>query len=458
MAFDPTLAEFRFGTGRSPRLEAPASVDAMLSALTRADSMVRVFPVPPFSSIAEDARRHQSLQRAIRRNEGDVESQKEEFKKLRSRFSARKWRYAARQLARGLETEDGFRERLVAFWADHFTVVSKSFVTRPAVSMFIDEAIRPHVAGRFADLLRAATLHPMMLFYLDQTRSVGPNSPFAKGKPNRGLNENLAREVLELHSLGVDGAYGQDDVRQLAELFAGLGGNVPDGFKYFERRGEPGPEYVLGRAFGRRKPKIEDVHEVLDTLATHPDTAAHVARKLAVHFFSDTPDPDLVAALETRFLETGGDLTSVYAALLEHPTAFSRPMRKVRRPVEFIVAGLRALGMRGKTLTNLTPKRFRQLVTTPAQLMGQTWQTPTGPDGWPEDTGHWITPQGLAARIDWAMGVQGASELELSDPRDFVDVALGSLASERTLFAAGAAETRGDGIGLVLSSPEFQRR
>jgi uncharacterized protein (DUF1800 family) len=326
------------------------------------------------------------------------------------------------------------------------------------VSVFVEEAIRPNVAGSFADMLKAVVTHPSMLVYLDQNSSVGPNSPFSEKHKGRGLNENLAREVLELHTLGVEGSYGQTDVRQLAELFAGIGGDLLSGFVFRPGRGEPGAKVVLGRRYGGKKPKVEDVDAVLEDLATHPDTARHIAQKLAVHFVSDAPDPALVEALTNRYKATGGDLLVLSEVLLTHPAANTRPLMKVKPPFEFIVSALRALGIPGETVAAMQVRQLRLLVSAPLEKMGQPWQQPRGPDGWAEEASYWITPQGLATRIVWAMGLQDVQKIRMPDPRDFVTTALGDLGGTEVAFAARAAETRGDGVGLVLASPEFQRR
>ncbi|MFD0978378.1 DUF1800 domain-containing protein [Tropicimonas aquimaris] len=457
MTLDPNLAAIRFGTGRSPRIPDPPGADAMLAALAGPDRMAAAYPIPAFTSLfpaIAEIKQVNDRRRAGTASEADLDRKST----LRRELQARQWDLTRQTLARGLDTDDGLRERLTWFWADHFTVLGKSTDTRAGVSIFAEEAIRPHVAGRFSDMLRAVVKHPMMLLYLDQSASVGPNSAFARTRPARGLNENLAREVLELHTLGVGGSYGQDDVRELAELFAGLTGNAINGFSFNENRGEPGPETVLGRNYGRRKPKLEDVEQVLDDLAVHPDTARHIARKLAVHFVSDQPDAELVAALEAAFLETGGDLGAVTGTLLAHPSATQPRLQKAKQPTDFIVSSLRALGMTGQEMAEMDPKAFKRLVLRPLEMMGQPWQNPSGPDGWPEEAEAWITPQGLAVRITWAMGLQRHFGGDMPDPRAFVATALGDMASEQLVFAAGAAETRGDGVGIVLASPEFQRR
>lgn len=321
---------------------------------------------------------------------------------------------------------------------------------------YVEEAIRPRVAGRFGDLLKAVVTHPMMLNYLDQSASVGPNSRAANGG-RRGLNENLARELLELHTLGVGAAYGQDDVRQLAELLTGLSVGNDGVFGFDTRKAEPGAETVLGVTYGADA-TLYNVMAVLDNIAANPAVARHIAGKIAVHFVADTPDPTLVDALAATFNDSGGDLGAVYTVLLDHPAAWGAERAKVKPPVGYIVSALRALAVPPQTLIGLDRRAVVSLLDRPLRVMGQDWENPVGPDGWPENAADWVTPQGMAGRIDWALSVPEILRPNLPDPREFVRDALGDTAPDPVIFAAGAAETRAEGVAMVLSSPAFQRR
>jgi uncharacterized protein (DUF1800 family) len=355
--------------------------------------------------------------------------------------------------ARAMGSDDPYRERLVAFWADHFTVAPKTRMERPLPAILIDEAIRPHVGARFADMLRAVTTHPAMLVYLNQEASFGPGSPKGK-RQSKGLNENLARELLELHTLGVGAGYSQADVRELAELLTGLAVAPDRGFVFDKRRAEPGAEMVLGVTY--RGDGLEPVLRALDDLAVRSETARHIARKLAVHFVADDPDPSLVGALEAVFVETGGDLAAVSGALLAHPKALQGV--KARQPFDFMVAAFRALQVSPDTVLALEQRPFKRLILDPLAAMGQPFQHAPGPDGWPEAEADWITPQGLAARIDWAMQAPERVARPLPDPRGFLQTALGARAGDKLAWAVGAAESARDGVGLVLASPELNRR
>lgn len=362
------------------------------------------------------------------------------------------------ELARAVQSDDSYRERLVRFWADHFTVVARRTLQRPLMTPFADDVARGHLAGSFAGMLRAATTHPVMLGYLDQTGSVGPQSQFGQRR-KRGLNENLARELLELHTLGIEGGYTQTDVRQAALLLTGLSANDTDGTVYLPNRAEPGAETILGKSYGgNRKARIDDIYQFLDDLAVHPATARHMAWKLAVHFVSDTPDPALVADLAAIWRRTDGNLLAVSTALTEHPAAQKPDLEKARQPFDYIVAALRALGTSGAQIMDWRDPVLRRTALRPMTAMGQTWQQPNGPDGWEEAFDRWITPQALATRIDWAMQMPRRLRDKLPDARKFVDLALGDLADDQLIRLVGRAETNIEGVGLVLASPQFNRR
>jgi len=461
LPFDPIIAAIRFGTGLSPLLPVPASADAMLAALAGPDLIAQDWPIVSFADArpaVADFRAANRARRDARAAGATAEAAAEAaYEALRADAGVLWLAQFGTSLTRTVVAPDGLRERLVAFWADHFTVRSRHVFATHLVTAYVEDAIRPHVAGRFADMLHAVVLHPMMLAYLDQSDSIGPNSPVGQRR-DRGLNENLARELLELHTLGVGGPYGQDDVRQLAELLTGLGWNPDTGqMTYRADQAEPGAETVLGQTFPDAA-QIETVQAALDALAAHPATAAHVAHKLAVHFVADDPDPALVAALETAFRDTGGDLLAVTAALLAAPAAWDPVAHKVKSPLAFVGSALRALAVPPQDIIQTDLRAARRRFINPLIVMGQPWETPGGPDGWPEAASDWITPQFMAGRIQWAMNVPETLRPDLPDPRDFVLTALGHGAPEAVVFAAGAAEDRALGIGVTLASAAFQRR
>ncbi len=450
---DPQLA-MRFGYGLSPQFAAPRGASAWIDALYGPDPGLR-YRQPDTDTAMQAMDAFVRANRALREDETEVN-------RIARRDASRGVMGAVfderrRMLLRATHTPVPLHDRLTEFWQDHFTVRIPPVRLRAFVPLFTENAVRPHVAGRFSDMLKAVVTHPAMLLYLDQATAVGPSSDAGK-RTGRGLNENLAREVLELHTLGVDGPYTQDDVRQLAELFTGLRADF-GGFSFRPHLAEPGAETVLGRSYGGDdRAQLDDVLAVLDDLATHPATAAHIARKLAVHFTSDTPDAALIADLTDTFLRTDGDLAAITGVLIDHPATHASYGQKARRPLEFVLGGMRALAPDAARLEGLSNTDLRNLFDLPLEAMGQPHREAPGPDGWAEAAEDWITPQGLAARISWAMAAPSEIRRDLPDPRIFVDTTLGSLASAETRFAARAAETRWEGVGLILSSPEFHRR
>lgn len=461
MSFSPELAEIRFGCGLSPILSPVSSAQAMLDGVQGADAMAGLFPIETYDVFSQRMVRAKTLRKRMRRVRGAPEFDviKKQRKLLSKAARQDMARWFGRNMLRWTFTEQAFRERLVTFWGDHFTALGKRGLLRRATSPFIEEAIRPHVGANFADMLVAITTHPLMLHYLDQENSVGPNSNRAKRKPHKvGLNENLAREVLELHTLGVDGPYVQSDVRQFAELLTGLTSQTTKGFGFRKDYAEPGAETVLGKSYGGKSAQLAPVIEALNDLAVHPATARHIAWKLAVHFVSDTPDPALVDHIAVRFQDTDGDLMAVYAALLEHPAAWEETLFNVKPPAAFMGSSFRALAIPVGAIEALSEKDTRRNLTMPLTLMGQNWQHPVGPDGWPEEDDAWVTPQGVAARLRWAVAVPQVLHPALPDPRRFVTDALGARATGTLRFVAASAESKAEAIGLVLASPAFQRR
>ena len=200
------------------------------------------------------------------------------------------------------------------------------------------------------------------------------------------------------------------------------------------------------------------VLRAVDDLAVHPETARHISGKIAASFVADQPDVDMVNAMTAAFIDTDGFLPSVYAVMLDHPAAWTPELQKIKSPQRFITSAMRALGVSGDVVEQASRRNTHAVIAGPLRVMGQPWQLPNGPDGWPDDSTAWITPQGMAGRISWAMRAPRIMlKDQMPDPRDFVQTALGSLANQDVIFAAGAAEVRDEGVGIVLASPAFQR-
>jgi uncharacterized protein (DUF1800 family) len=342
--------------------------------------------------------------------------------------------------------EIGFAERLVWFWSNHFCVNADNTVMAGGYER---EAIRPHVLGRFVEMLQAAEGHPAMLIYLTNTLSMGPNSVAGINR-TRGLNENLAREILELHTLGVRTGYTQEDVTSFAKVITGwtilpTDSNPEHGgeFIFHPRLHEPGPQTVIGKAY--RDTGVEQGRAVLADLARHPATATHIATKLARHFVADDPPPALVARLAQRFTETEGDLWEVSKALVTAPESWSDERVKIKRPGEWQVALLRAARFTGDA---------RVMVQGMNRLGEPLWRPPA-PRGFPDDNANWL--DGLAHRLDIA-NIFAQRNGERLDAAAMLETALGPLASEETRRAVARAESKPQALTLVLMAPEFQWR
>ena len=461
-AFDSHLAEIRFGYGLSPGLAAPRDSAQMLDGLTLPDDMAVRFPSEPFDTFLGRVVKVQAARVEQRKNRGTAQEAvaRKQRQKL-NRQARRAWiGWVGQTMLRRINSDTAFRERLIAFWADHFTAQGRVGLFRRGTTPYVDDAIRSFVAARFADILQAAVMHPLMLDYLDQARSMGPQSVIALRRGARkpsGLNENLAREVLELHTLGVGGPYTQADVTQLAELFTGMTFQARTGYRFRAQFAQPGGETVLGNAYPEAV-NDQPVRAVLEDLAAHPATARHIARKLAVHFTSDDPDGALVDALEATYLASDGALLPLYSTLLEHPASWRTELTNFKPPIDFLSSALRALAPPSDVIAKAKPRQVVRNIMQPLATMGQFWERPGGPDGWSEDDADWITPQGIAARVTWAMRTPGVMMTTLPDPRKFVETALGTFANDTVRFAASAAESKSEAIGLVLMSPQFQRR
>ena len=380
--------------------------------------------------------------------------------------------FAARaQLA--ATTPAAFRERWTLFWANHFTVSANKLQTATVVGPFEQEAIRPHVFGRFGDLLGAVETHPAMLLYLDQVQSIGPNSQAAgyfKRGPARGfgrldpdkaaaqgrkagLNENLAREILELHTVGVNGGYTQADVTEFARAMTGLsigGFREPDDVMgrtiFRDAAHEPGERTVMGVRY--RSGGKEQTGAVLTDLAAKPQTARFICGKLARHFVADDPPPPLIDHLTQVWMGSGGDLAQVAEALITSPEAWDPTPRKFKTPYEFLVSSWRVAGG--------APRDIGVLAPTLTGLGQKPFGAPS-PKGWPEETEAWAAPDALVKRMVWAQKFSAVA-VAGRDPKTLAADALGARLRPATATAVARSESRGEGLALLLMSPEFQRR
>jgi uncharacterized protein (DUF1800 family) len=451
------IAATRFGLGaRAGEIErASADPQAFLTAQIRPHGAEPTQPNPPL--LADRMRDYfaYKLDRARDKQDGTPKSPTAlaAHRELRDDTAAD---FLAR-VQLGATTPDGFRERWALFWANHFTVSAAKVRTATLMGPFEDEAIRPHVFGRFEDLLLASSTHPAMLYYLDQSRSIGPESPAAKiqaqGGKHTGLNENLAREILELHTVGLEAGYAQSDVTEFARAMTGWtvdgdrdGPDQVGRFVFHERTHQPGARTIMGKRYPDGG--VEQARAVMRDLAASPHTAHHIALKLARHFVADDPPPALVDRLRRAYLDTGGDLGAVARGLVAAPEAWDPAPAKFKTPYEFLVSAWRA--------TDVTPGDIKT-VSPVLTAMGQKPFEPPSPKGWAEEAEVWCAPDAVIKRMNWSetFAPEACGE---RDPMALARNALGARLTAPVATTIARAETRGEGLAILLMSPEFQRR
>ena len=443
----------RFGLGARP--DEPAPVDPQRWLLSQFD-LYDPLPTPwkPVSRTPALVNAWLAQQRAVRQApEGQRAGVREAY--LRSSREE----YVAAASARttsALQTSTPFVERLVHFWSNHFAVSVDKLLVIGLAGGFEADAIRPHVLGRFEDLLLAVVRHPAMLLYLDQAQSIGPASPAGARAQDRqplrrrGLNENLAREILELHTLGVRSGYTQEDVTEFARALTGWtlpaddsAGGATETFRFAPALHEPGPRTVLGRSFAAGGE--QQARDILHHLATSPATARHIARKLARHFVADDPPPALVERLAATFSRTGGDLPSLYRELVAAPEAWRPGGTKFKSPWDWAISTYRAL----------------ERTEVPTGLMNQLGQPvwrPGSPAGYDDGAATWAAPDALLRRVEMAqriaMQAGNAVDARALAPR----LLPGGALTDATAGAIARAESGSTALALLLVSPEFLRR
>lgn len=461
---DAVIAGNRFGLGARPgdldhvaddprswlldQIQGPSRLPAEIRALPRSDKvLVEV----------QDVRREQRDGRKA--DDPDADIVKAYSKLVRRHYieqAAARYRTAA-------VSDTPFHERLVHFWSNHFALSAEKQPMPAIAGLFENEAIRPNVNGKFVDLLLAAEQHPAMILYLDNQRSVGPNSQLGKRANRRqsnqeiGLNENLAREVLELHTLGVAGGYTQNDVISFAKVITGwsIGGandrgrfsdGAPGRFEFRENIHEPGDKMLLGKNY--RSSGLKQGEDVLRDLALHPSTARFLATKLARHFVADEPPAALVDRLSDRYLDSGGDLPDVYETLIAAKESWAETWGKYKTPQDFLISTLRGF--------DHVPDKPHFIIGA-LDLMGQTPFRPGSPEGWPDTAQQWGGADALYKRIEWANTVARVVGSRVN-PMQLGDQLLGCAFTTETKKAVARAESFAQGVTLLLASPDFQRR
>lgn len=467
---DGTAAVNRFGLGARPEELRDATGDPhgwLLAQVQPFASLPAVFAGLP--STPEMLRARASLQQRRRRQRqsapvdaaagaGAAAEAADPLRQQQRTLSREALRHVQARNAHAVASTQPLAERLVRFWSNHFAVsVDKNAIRLLAAPMEL-EAIRPRVFGRFADLLLAVQRHPAMLGYLDNDASVGPDSAAAlraqRAGRQRGLNENLAREILELHTLGVDGGYSQADVTELARALTGWGVAAPmrvaaddsaHGFVFRAAAHQPGVRQMLGRRYPQAG--IAQAEAMLRDLARHPATALHLAFKLARHFVADAPPPDLVAAIAKSWQDSDGDLAVVYRTLIEHPLAWQAQARKFKTPEDWLLSAQRATGL-------LLPA---QALLALSRGLGQPLFMPRSPAGFPDTAADWLGADALRKRVQAATGLAARAVTD-APPLALARQALGEdLDADLAAALRGAGSFR-EGVALLLASPDFQWR
>jgi uncharacterized protein (DUF1800 family) len=484
------IAAHRFGLGEA-QLESAVRGDArgwLAAQIGPADAHIAAGN-EPLPSAADGLRRFAEFvqQRKQRREAKTMQDDKASEQAFGEHFRVLVQADTRARMSTAALTQRPFAERLALFWANHFTVSMAKASARGLVGAFEREAIRPYIAGRFEDLLRAAVMHPAMLRYLDNEQSAGPHSRVVQQRARAaerkdeqqapritGLNENLAREVLELHTLGAAasraGAYTQADVTAFAAVLTGwrvpaytyapelaaprragashdlapLGDASPTRFEPTWH--EPGAKTVLGQRIAEGP---DGLTQVLHLLTRHPACATHIATKLARHFVADEPPPALVEQLAMAFRNSDGDLPHVYRVLAGAPEAWAAAPAKLKSPEEMVLSTARVL--------RLGAKAFLRQPDGGTSLLGQRVQAAPSPAGWPDSAAEWLGPDAVWKRVEWATRVADRVGTQI-DARALAASSFGPLLGANTAKQIERAADGSQALALLLLSPEFQRR
>lgn len=411
-----------------------------------------------------------------------------------------------------MTTERPFQERLVRFWSNHLVVPAIKQQSDVVCGAYEREVIRPHTTGKFSDMLLASAKNPAMLVFLDNNVSIGPGSPYGREK-KAGLNENLAREILELHTMGVEGGYTQKDVIELAKAItgwstypvfehaayqlAGRQGTPVGGFVYHAEWHEPGDVTVVGKTY--KAGGVEQGEGILHDLARQPETARFLATKLARHFVADEPSPELVNRLAKVYLANDTDLAEMARALVESNDAWAQAQSKLKLPEDYAISCYRSLGLKlgerrappqtmydfdtydppkhywawlaNDPFSFLKDKDAAQFTEPRAKLgatiatfyadvksMGQSpWNAP-GPQGWYDRWTDWSGADSMLKRVEWSLATAAKHSARVSDPNRYLNQTLGELASPDLKAQVARAASAEQALGLALASPDFQRR
>ncbi|MCM2293003.1 DUF1800 domain-containing protein [Allorhizobium sp. BGMRC 0089] len=518
-----TMAAIRFGFGLSQGETPPKDADALLQQLQDAQLHDLLFPLEGIEIRRQRISDYYDIRKILseQAKSGEPIGQRDKVlnRDLYNRFTAD----VSARITQAAVSPYGFHERLAHFWVNHFTVsADKSTDMKLLVPLYEAEAIRPHLSGDFATLLKQASFHPAMLIFLDQSQSMGPNSKAGLKRKDGGVNENFGREVMELHTLGVNTGYSQKDVHQLSLLLTGL---VYDRMAvaagYDRNKAEPGFFTVLGHSYTRDPEPLKNASDVLDMLARDPRTMTHISTQLYMHFIDEAPNKPVIDSMVAAWKASDGELTAVYRAMLDSPDAWEQPGQKFKMPFDYVVSSLRASGLSKDQILGEDGKDFGPIVMPSAdedlaaatsakatmatgQMMAQEMNNKAMGQGAaaapammatmlpPKPAPHKRPPLARqAANVIASLGepvwrpsdaagfkdnsahwfsasqltqrIQWARQLanqmpNTTDPRNFVEVALADYARDDTIQVARQAPSRQAGLVMTLVSPEFNRR
>lgn len=380
-------------------------------------------------------------------------------------------------LKQSIKSEQSLNWRLLDFFSNHFSVSAEGGLMKVLAVTLETEAIAPNLNGSFQDMLIAVSQHPAMLMYLNNEKSFGPNSTMAINREKKrekqrakngtskakklGLNENLAREILELHTLGVNGGYKQKDVTELAKAITGWSLTNPrkvDELTYLYRHEghEPGSRTVLGKRYPAGK---EQGLKILKDLANHPSTADYVSRKLVQHFVNDKPNEELVKQLNHTWLATKGDLKAIMATLINSQHAWQTERNKFKNPREFLVSTLRLIDSTQvskltKAKSHVDKLKDKQLISWLTQ-MGQRPFAAGSPAGYPDSESDWNGANALMSRIDWVNLVVSKVRVDIDKA---ITLVFGDDKNSDNYLRIVRAESKQQALTMLLLSPEFMRR
>ena len=448
MSYKPVIATNRFGLGAKPNEVATAKSDPQGWLMTQLSGSIS------FSQALTSREAFEALFEYRRARKQTKKQTEDAFPNNRLSMNGveRPGKVLSKQIAIEIEnairSEKSFQWRMLDFFSNHFSVSTNGAALKYMAPTLKIEAIGPHLFGHFEDMLIAVAKHPVMLLYLNNEQSFGPNSKVGIRNKKRGLNENLAREILELHTLGVNGGYTQADVVELAKAITGwsIAGKEKKkrGYIFRSNAHEPGKRILLGNTYA--EDGIKQGEQILRDLARHPSTANFISTKIARHLISDVPPQTLINAMSAEWLKTNGHLGQVIRVLISSKLSWNEQQQKFKTPREFLISSMRAIDK------DQFPKGF---LVKSLETLGQPAYQAGSPAGYGDMESDWNGSDAFLARVDWTADVAARSKVQAAE---IAAASLGDLVSKPTIQAMSRAESQEQAVAILLMSPEFQRR